>query len=215
MFRMLNAAGLSLALGLAAVLPAAAQTADDTATPEAEAPATDVEAQAEGAGGLSLGEPVATEPQVGQPYVVETFTAWELRCVKAPEGEDPCQLYQLLRDEGGNAVAEFTIFPLPEGGQAAAGATVITPLETLLTAQLRLSVDGGQARRYPFAFCSTIGCFSRMGFTADEIAQFKAGSAATVAINPAAAPDETVDLSLSLSGFTAGFEALQDRLAAE
>ena len=98
---------------------------------------------------------------------------------------------------------------MPEGQQAAAGATVVTPLETLLTAELRLQVDSGQARRYPYSFCSQIGCFARIGFTAAEVDAFKAGNAATVAIVPAAAPGEVVALRLSLSGFTAGWNALQ------
>ena len=194
-----------LSVAAAISLSAGALWAQDAANSQAEEDAS-------AAGGLSLGEPVGDEPQVGQTYTIGEYTDWELRCIKAAEGQDPCQLYQLLVDADGNAVAEFTIFPLPEGGQAAAGATVITPLETLLTAQLRISVDGGQARRYPYAFCSQIGCFSRLGFTAPEIDAFKAGNTATVAITPAAAPDETVALTLSLAGFTAGFEAVRETL---
>ncbi len=194
-----------LSVAAAISLSAGALWAQDATNSQAEEDAS-------AAGGLSLGEPVGDEPQVGQTYTIGEYTDWELRCIKAAEGQDPCQLYQLLVDADGNAVAEFTIFPLPEGGQAAAGATVITPLETLLTAQLRISVDGGQARRYPYAFCSQIGCFSRLGFTAPEIDAFKAGNTATVAITPAAAPDETVALTLSLAGFTAGFEAVRETL---
>ena len=118
------------------------------------------------------------------------------------------QLYQLLRDGQGTAVAEFSLFNLPEGGQAIAGATVITPLETLLTAEMRLAVDTGKAKRYPYSFCSTVGCFSRVGFTAEEVAQFKKGSVAKVTIVPAAAPNDTVDLTVSLAGFTAGWNAV-------
>ena len=124
-----------------------------------------------------------------------------------------------MRDEDGNSVAEFNIFPLPEGQQAVAGANIVTPLETLLTANLRLAVDSGQAKRYPYSFCSQVGCFSRIGLTADEVAAFRAGAAASVTIVPAAAPNETVELTLSLSGFTAGFNALveieNERLSTE
>lgn len=186
----------------------------ETAAPDAadsEAPVVDGNT----ADGLSTGTPVATGPQVGQTYVAETFQDWEMRCVRADSGKDPCQLYQLLKDGDGNSVAEFSMFNLPEGGQAAAGATIITPLETLLTAELRLAVDGGQAKRYPYSFCSGIGCFSRVGFTTEEINQFKAGNAARVTIVPAAAPDGTVDLTVSLSGFTAGWNAVIAANAAE
>lgn len=165
--------------------------------------------------GLSSGTSVNEEPQVGQTYVAEVFADWELRCVRADGGKDPCQLYQLLKDADGNSVAEFSMFNLPEGGQAVAGATIITPLETLLTAELRLSVDDGTAKRYPYSFCSGIGCFSRVGFTEEEVNQFKRGNAGQVTIVPAAAPDSTVDLKVSLTGFTAGWNAVIAANAAE
>ena len=160
------------------------------------------------ADGLSAGTAVETEPQVGQTYVAEKFQDWEVRCVVAADGNDPCQLYQLLKDAQGTAVAEFSLFNLPEGGQAVAGATIITPLETLLTAELRLAVDTGKPKRYPYSFCSNVGCFSRIGFTAEEVAQFRRGSVAKVTLVPAAAPNDTVDLTVSLSGFTAGWNAV-------
>lgn len=157
--------------------------------------------------GLSMGA-VEGGQGAGQLYVRDEFGSWQLRCVRSEDGKDPCQLYQLLKDRSGNSVAEFNIFPLPEGQPAIAGANVVTPLETLLTANLRLAVDGGQAKRYPYSFCSQIGCFARIGLTTEEVALFRKGAAATVTIVPAAAPGETVELGLSLSGFTAGFNAL-------
>ncbi len=175
-----------------------------------EAPATEETAEtptddAVEATGLSMGAP---DTGVSQPYVKETYGDWELRCVQAQGNREICQLYQLLRDDEGTSVAEFNLFPLPESQQAVAGANIVTPLETLLTANLRLAVDGGQAKVYPYSFCSQVGCFSRIGLTAGEVDAFRKGAAATVTIVPAAAPNETVQLSLSLSGFTAGFNAL-------
>ncbi|MEL7117217.1 MAG: invasion associated locus B family protein, partial [Pseudomonadota bacterium] len=130
---------------------------------------------------LNMGEP---DIQVGQVYVEGEFTDWEIRCIRSENGFDPCQLYQLLDDGNGNPVAEINIFPIFDEGQAVAGATVVTPLETLLTEQLSLSVDGGNARKYPFSWCSQIGCFSRMGFTEAEIQQFRAGAQAQLMIVP-------------------------------
>lgn len=194
----------TLLLAALASGPAMAQSEGNTTTEAAEAPAADTATDS-----LSMGQ-VEGEVQVGQTYLREEHGDWDLRCVKTADGNDPCQLYQLLRDAGGNSVAEFNIFPLPEGGQAVAGANVITPLETLLTANLRLAIDGGQAKVYPYSFCSRIGCFARIGLTADEIASFRKGASARVTIVPAASPDETVELALSLSGFTAGYNALVD-----
>ena len=190
-----------IALTTALVLPAAllAQTTDTEAT-ETETPRTSIEDQ------LSLGED-ASVPQVGETYTAETNGDWAVRCIKAEEGvEEPCQMYQLMSDSEGTPVAEISIFRLPEGGRAVAGATIVVPLETSLPQQLTMQVDNGTTRRYPYAFCNTIGCYSRVGLVAEEVAAFRAGNAATLTIVPAMAPDQEVELTLSLSGFTASFD---------
>lgn len=191
-------------------VPAPAQTAaaPDAAAPDAPAGSLTAPA-ATGPDALSLGEPVDSAEGPGSTYIAETFGEWEQRCVRGAEGEsDRCQLYQLLHDEAGNPVAEITVFGLEPGQVATAGATIVTPLETLLTQQVTLKVDDGTAKRYPFTWCSDIGCFARIGFTADEVDAFRAGSAATITIVPVRAPDQTVPLSMSLIGFTAGFAAV-------
>ncbi|MCR9115076.1 MAG: invasion associated locus B family protein, partial [Rhodobacteraceae bacterium] len=120
-------------------------------------------------------------------------------------GEDPCQMYQLLREDGGNPVAEFSLFKLPDNSQAAAGATVAVPLGTLLPEGLKIAVDGGTAKGYNYSFCSMTGCFARIGLTEADVNAFKAGAAATMTIVPAQAPDQTVVIKVSLDGFTAAF----------
>ncbi len=181
-----------------------ATDAPATEAPAADAPATDAPAAAPADGAAA-----DATPRVGQPYVREEFGDWALRCLKAEAGNpDPCQLYQLLEDADGNAVAEFSTFPLPEGSEATAGATIVVPLETLLTQQLRLTVDGGTPKVYPFTFCNAAGCVARVGFTAEEVAQLKRGNKAVLRMVPATAPDQEVLLSMSLSGFTAGFDSV-------
>ncbi|HCP80348.1 MAG TPA: invasion associated locus B family protein [Octadecabacter sp.] len=156
------------------------------------------------------GDPVAPEPQEPQPgqqYLSQVFGDWALRCLKVEEGKDPCQMYQLLNDADGNSVAEIAIVVLPGSGQAVAGATIVAPLETLLTEQLTLRVDGGQARRFPFNFCNAGGCVTRLGLTEQDVALFRRGAEATLRMVPAAAPDQEVTVTMSLSGFTAAYNA--------
>ena len=202
-----------LLVGLALATPLAAQEA----TTETPAPATPEQAApADPAEGLDMGTPLDDGvTAVGEDYTLETFDDWSLRCIKAAEGPDPCQLYQLLRDADGNAVAEILMFPLPPGSRAAAGATIVAPLETLLTEQVVITVDGGTAKTYPFTFCNAGGCVSRVGFTAEDVAAFKAGSAATLRIVHALAPDQVYDLKISLKGFTAGFDYQVEAATAE
>ncbi|MCU0800516.1 MAG: invasion associated locus B family protein [Rhodobacteraceae bacterium] len=206
---------LSLALALCLATAATAQDATGDAAPDgaaAETPAPATPAEGETgtvANDLSLGTVEGAEDGPGSQYVEATFgTAWEQRCIRTEDGSNPCQLYQLLKDAEGNSVAEISLFNLPEGGEAAAGATIVAPLETLLTENIRLKVDDSAAKIYPFTWCSPIGCVARVGFTADEVAQFKRGAKATLTIVPVVAPDQKVDLDLDLGGFTAGYDAI-------
>lgn len=193
---------LTLVLALFAAGPLAAQdTTQDSAAPDSAAAGTEQPAA-----------PAAATPAdgPGEPYVAETHGDWQLRCVRAKDGSDPCQLYQLLKDKGsGQPISEISVLALPEGNEAAAGATIITPLETLLTQQLNITVDGGQTKRYPFTFCADVGCVARVGFTKDDLDAFRKGKVAVISVVPVADPSRTVDVEISLAGFTAGFEALK------
>jgi invasion protein IalB len=159
-------------------------------------------------GELSVGE--ALGPSQAQIYVREEHGDWEVRCIRAPEGQaDPCQLFQRLSDQGGNPVVDVNVFHVPDGGEVVAGATVITPLETLLTAPLTMRIDGGEVRRYPYAFCDPAGCYVRIGLREAELAQLRRGAAAEMIVVPALAPDQQVIVRMSLSGFTAGMAAIE------
>ncbi|OIQ06289.1 MAG: hypothetical protein AUK60_08315 [Rhodobacteraceae bacterium CG2_30_10_405] len=140
-------------------------------------------------------------------YIAATNGDWEQRCIRTEDGSDPCQMYQLLKDENANAVAEMTILPLPDGQQAVAGSQIMVPLETLLTEQLILQIDSSPAKIYPFTWCAAQGCVARIGFTAADIAALKKGANATITIVPVVAPDQKVKLTVSLKGFTAAYDA--------
>lgn len=190
---------LALALTLAATSAMAQEATGDSTAPAA---------QPEVSMGVPDGLPDATTAQVGQLYLAEKFEIWEKRCFKTEDGKDPCQLYQLLVGADNNPVAEVSFFTLPAGGAAAAGATVVVPLETLLTQNLRVAIDGTQGKLYPFSFCNINGCVAKVGFTADEVKALESGNEAKLTIVPAAAPDKTVEIKISLKGFTAGFAAI-------
>ena len=185
---------------------AQATTPAPSANEESASDETAAPAASDLASELSIGEDADADPETGKPYTAEVIGAWDMRCIKTESEDDPCQMYQLLDDGQGNPVAEVSLFRLPDGGKAVAGATIVVPLETALPQQLNISVDGGKARRYPYAFCNPVGCYARLGLTADDIAAFKRGNKALVTIVPALAPDQTVELTLSLDGFTASYD---------
>lgn len=181
-------------------------TPDTPATDDTDAPTEDTDAPKANDLGLDPGVQVDGP---GTIYSRETHGDWDLRCVRVQEGQkEPCKLYQLLKDEDENGVAEINFFNLPKGQQFPAGALVVTPLETLLTKQLTVGVDGGPTKRYQFTWCAADGCYSRIGFSNADIASFKRGSSAKVSIVPVVAPTQKVTLTLSLTGFTAGYDAM-------
>ena len=204
MLRTLKTLPLITAMMMPIATVAQEEAASDETTSQAEATEENVQ---DVGGNLSLGREVAQN----EPYVKETHGDWELKCFGRAntEGEEVCQMYQLLSDpETGQPIAEFSIFRLPEGTQAVAGATIVAPLGTLLSEELKIYVDIGIAKSYPFSFCNLSGCFSRVGFTADDIDAMKRGEIANIEIVPAQAPDKKVTIKASLEGFTAAFDAV-------
>lgn len=149
-------------------------------------------------------------PVNGQGYIREASGDWQIQCVKQDDpATEPCQLYQLLRGAENNPVAEVIIEKLPEGGQVAAGATILVPHGTALAKDLRIAIDGGQGKVYRYAFCDKNACYARLGLLPDDVASFKKGSKATLTLFPFERQDQAVVLEMSLAGFTAGFDGLQ------
>ncbi|PIL19485.1 hypothetical protein P775_15205 [Puniceibacterium antarcticum] len=206
-----------LLLSTLAILAAPMSWAQDTAAPAADAPAATSPATPEAAqvppnNVLDTGEPAdsgaTNAAQADQTYTKNKSGAWDVQCLKVEEGEEPCQMYQLLKDGKGSNVAEVSLFKVDGSSEVAAGATFVVPLETLLTQKLTIAVDTGPAKRYDFSFCTQVGCYARVGFTSAEMAAFKAGVAGKVTIVPALAPDQKVTLDMSLSGFTAAYDQI-------
>ncbi|MGI3211070.1 invasion associated locus B family protein [Roseovarius tibetensis] len=150
------------------------------------------------------------QQQEEESYIKATYDDWQLKCFRTGTEEDLCQLYQLLTEEGGNPVAEFSLYKLANAGNVVAGATIAAPLGTLLTEEIKLSVDGGKAKSYAYSFCTMGGCFARIGLTQPDVDALKRGATATLEIVPAQAPDQQVRIDASLAGFTAAYEAASE-----
>ena len=136
---------------------------------------------------------------------MKVFQDWELRC---EADADQCFMYQMVRNAAENPVAEIRIVDIEPRGEAIAGATVVTPLGTLLDAGLVLQIDDNEARQYPFNWCTRAGCFARFGFTEAEVAAMKAGNTVKMRLLSVSAPDQPVLLEVSLSGFTAAYNEM-------
>ncbi|WP_170324937.1 invasion associated locus B family protein [Ruegeria arenilitoris] len=176
-----------------------AQEATQESQPAAEAP------QTEAGSNLDLGE---SGPRVGEQYVKEEVGDWSVTCINSGTDNDPCALRQILLGPQRQPIAEITIEKLPETAPAVAGATVIVPLEILLQAQLAFSIDGAPGKRYNYHTCTPVGCIAQLGFTQGDVDAMKAGSKAQMSMVSVLAPTQLVQLEMSLSGFTAGFDGL-------
>lgn len=182
---------------LAAALMATAVTAQESG----EAPQTDTQDES----GLDLGQ---SGPRVGEQYIKEESGDWGVSCIKANSGEDPCAMVQILNGQQGDPIAEVTVGKLPSGGAAVAWANVVVPLETLLQAQLALSIDGAPRKLYNYHHCIPVGCVAQLGLTQEDVDSMKAGSKATLSLVPARFPDQVLNMDMSLAGFTKAFDGL-------
>ena len=149
-----------------------------------------------------------TAPEQPQEIIRETYEDWEIRCTTATNN---CFLYQLLLNDEGTPVAEFSIVKLPLGSEAVAGATVVAPLGTLLTRGIMFSIDDAEATQYPFSWCTRPGCFSRFGLTDLLVANMKSGTYLNITVYSIANAQNPVEISASLKGFTAAFDALKNQ----
>ena len=151
----------------------------------------------------------ASKPAIGEGYLREKYGEWELRCIKAEVMKDEeCRVFNFLVDQDGNTIAQLDMQFLSTGGKAVAGVDIATPLGSLLTAQVILKIDAGKAKRYPYTWCDQQGCYARFGMTQEEIEAMKRGAKANVIISSVAAPDQPLSMDLSLSGFTAVWNAI-------
>ncbi|MDG4648879.1 invasion associated locus B family protein [Roseibacterium sp. SDUM158017] len=164
----------------------------------------------------------ATEPQPGEAYVAGSFTDWELRCIAAAEPGAPerCEMFQLLLDDEDNPVAVFRVnVPLALAEEQVAAAVIVTPIETLLAPGVRLRIDEGEVAGIPFTLCEPSGCLARIPLNENNVAAFRAGGDVFLEIFALVRGDVgeiggvPVPLTASLRGFTAAYEALQERHA--
>ncbi|MFD2175411.1 invasion associated locus B family protein [Rhodobacter lacus] len=188
---------LALALGLCAPM-AMAQDAP-TPAPAAETPAAP-----------PATPPAASAEGPGTTYIKNTFDDWQVQCLRAENGSDPCEMFQVMKDGEGTRTAAISIMRLPKPeGEAVAGATITTPLETLLTRGVTLQIDTQKPLALPFNVCTQGGCFANVLLKPADLELFKKGNKIAMTVVAAAVADKPVELTISLKGFTAAYDALQ------
>ena len=165
---------------------------------------------AQEASGLSIGKPLETLREPGEVYLAGNKGDWNVRCITGNPGEnDKCEIQQLLFLNENTPIADISIFKLPDGEVAVAAANVMVPLETLLTKKFRFAFSEKLVKEFQYSFCNQDGCLVRMGLLEEDISAMKKGSSSKLSITHISRPDSSINLGLSLSGFTAAFDALR------
>lgn len=161
--------------------------------------------KAEEADSLSIDDTMMSEPQQTEPYIKERFENWALKCIKPVNSIERCEANQIIFNQKQQPVAEISIIKLPKGQVAAAAATIIVPLETILSEGLVLAIQELEPKKYQFKFCNSLGCYSQIGLTDDEVEALKKKKKASIFLKHISSGDQQIVIPMSLNGFTKTF----------
>ena len=161
--------------------------------------------KAEEADSLSIDDTIMSEPQKTEPYIKERFENWSLKCIKTVNSIERCEANQIIFNQKQQPVAEISIIKLPKGQVAAAAATIIVPLETILSEGLVLAIQELEPKKYQFKFCNSLGCYSQIGLTDDEVEALKRKEKASIFLKHISSGDQKIVIPMSLDGFKKTF----------
>ena len=165
--------------------------------------------KAEEADSLSIDDTIMSEPQKTEPYIKERFENWSLKCIKTVNSIERCEANQIIFNQKQQPVAEISIIKLPKGQVAAAAATIIVPLETILSEGLVLAIQELEPKKYQFKFCNSLGCYSQIGLTDDEVEALKRKEKASIFLKHISSGDQQIVIPMSLAGFTKIFSKVK------
>ena len=137
----------------------------------------------------------------------QRFTDWTVRCETEENQQQRCVIYQtLVNQENEQPVVQFTVGYLGKDGNQPA-AIMMVPLGVALKAGVQMQIDDNKAMRVPFDHCIPTGCVAGVPLDQQLIASMKRGRVSKVTIRDITG--RTASFDISLSGFTAGFNALR------
>ena len=155
-----------------------------------------------GAAQAQIQAPEAAQKQV----LTATHGAWEIHCL---EGTETCAMQQVGNTAEGQRALLVTVQRLAgvtaEGKAVPAALTVNTPVGVLIPYGVRVKVDEGNVAPVPLLRCLPDTCAARAPLADEAISKLKKGSKATFGFFL----QEEVLIDVSLSGFTAAYDALK------
>lgn len=168
-----------------------------------------------GAGEETQLEPGGTQPAPpsqggGQGGVsdvqVERFDDWGVRCGQANDGSgERCEMFQqVTRDDSDETVLRVVIGFPPNQDRPAA--IFQLPLGVVLPPGVAFRVDEGEPVRFPVQICVPQGCRADVPLSQEMIGAMRAGSRGYLRVQTPRGG--TVDLPISLMGFTAALDRI-------
>lgn len=138
----------------------------------------------------------------------ERYRDWALSC-RTDDGVRRCSMFQRLVVQDSNQVALNIAIGFLENdeGNRVPVAILTFPLGIYLPGGAVLQVDETEPAQLQIERCFRRGCQSGLALDDKRIAQFRAGSTANVRIMQSR--EQAINLNVSLSGFSAAFNALQ------
>lgn len=135
----------------------------------------------------------------------DVFENWVLQCLQQGEVKQ-CTVSQTLRTKEGQTAAVVNVNKVEEG----LNIEFALPLMTALDKPVSLSIDGSDFADYPYTACNQRACFIIRKEDTKLIKAFKAGS--EVAMKFSLYNGQSVDMRVSLKGFSRAVTALQERI---
>jgi invasion protein IalB len=158
--------------------------------------------------GMPAGSPSGSQRQA-QNVTKETYQDWIVRCGTVGEQQqERCQMSQEVspQDSDQAIMRVAVLYPQNADGPAA---IFQLPLGIILPKGIAIQVDDGEAKRFPVQICVKQGCRADLPLEPSLLEQMKAGRNADVIIRSPRVKNGTARLPISLLGFTAAFERVQ------
>ncbi len=150
--------------------------------------------------------------------VIATHGAWKIQCEEMPAGDaaaglEPgkkmCVMVQSTRNEK-NPKAGLTLVLVKskQGDKNVTMMRVVAPIGVFLPTGVALEIDGAAVGRVPFTRCMPQICLAFAEASPETLDKMKKGSAANFIIYEA--PGLGLPMKISLEGFSAAFDALDN-----
>ncbi len=145
-------------------------------------------------------------PAAAQGTVRSVHGDWEMRCeVPAGAQAEQCALTQFVQAADRDNIG-LNVFVFRTADGQARLLRVFAPLGVFLPSGLGLRIDNASIGTAGFVRCLPEGCMAEAIIDDELLGKLKGGSTATFIVFET--PEEGIGIPISLSGFTAGFDAL-------